>query len=267
MDSLGWPAWLLLALLALSGLLSLALHLFRFRYDLSYDFPSAAEARMEIAFLGWSKVLASAGGRNTDVTSAGGAAAAAGAGEADDADAGGFADPSPDAPAGRGPSGSGSPRPGQDGFLAIPGKRVLARLRGRFKSAGLKWVLDLPVWGHLAAYLLGSGARALRLLGPSLDHLHVGSSDVYNLGRFAAAWSSLRAALPFLACPVEYAFNERPFAFRLRLSGGCTALGFLAFVLALFVTLPWRRLAARFLSCWRNPRLALWQSRLVAAAA
>ena len=59
MGSLGWPAWILLSVVALSGLLAIALHLLRFRYSLAFAFPAPVETHMEIAFLGWRKVLVS----------------------------------------------------------------------------------------------------------------------------------------------------------------------------------------------------------------
>lgn len=252
---MGWPTWLLIACLSLACLLLLALHLLRFRYAFAYDFPNVTEARMELSFLWWRKVLAPAaedrepedGMGNREVSPSGGGHPESGA-----------------SPGGSGPAG---PRPGQGGFLALPWKERLARFQSRFKSAALKWALDLALWGRLLAYALRSGLRALRFIGPSMEHLHVGSADVYNLGRFAAAWSSLSAAIPFLACPVAYGFNERPFALRLRASGGCTALGLLAFAVTLLITLPWLGMAGRFLSCWRNPRLNRWQRKLVAAVA
>lgn len=248
---MGWLAWLLLILLALAALAALGLHLIRFRYAFGYAFPNATDGGMVLSFLLWRKEIPFGeeedGEGNLEGTS-----------------------PARDPGAGIGavPAGPG-PRPGQEGFLALPGRERLSarwdRFLARFKAASLKWALDLAVWGHLLGYGLRSGLRLLRLAGPSMERLHVGSADVANLGRFAAAWSSLAGMAPFLACPVEYAFNERPFALRLRISGGCSALQALIFLLALVFTLPWLRLFARFRECWRQPALDPWQSRLMAA--
>jgi hypothetical protein len=257
---MAWPWWILLVAVALGAAALLSLHLLRFRYSFDYVFPTATEGRMEISFLFWRKVIPF--GDDPGETS-------------------GQAPVTPEKTASSGTSGvSGTagastvpdtagpgPRPGQEGFLAVPFKERVSRLRSHFKQAGKKWILDLAVWGHLVAYLLRSGFRALRFAGPSLQNLHVGSADVANLGRFAAAWSGLRAAVPFLACPVEYGFNERPFALRLKVGGGCTALGLLTFLLALVATLPWVRLFRRFAKSWRNPALDPWQRKLVSALA
>lgn len=240
---MAWVQWILLATAALGAALLLALHLLRFRYSFDYAFPAATGGRFEVSFLFWRKAFPF--GEVTDSSEPPKVAAPS-------------ASPGADAT---------GPRPGQEGFVTLPFKEKFARLRLRFKSAGKKWILDLPVWGHLITYLLGSGLRALRFAGPTLQHLHVGSADIVNLGRFAAVWSSLRAGIPFLACPVEYGFNERPFALRLKVGGGCTALGLLGFALALALTLPWLRLFRRFAHCWRNPRLHRWQRKLVSALA
>jgi hypothetical protein len=248
-----WLYSILLFLAALAAVGVLALQFFRMRYAFEYVFPAATDGRMEFFFLWWSKVIPF-GEKDGD-------------GSEDPEDREDFhrdsVPPVPDPAPAAGPS----PRPGQGGFMAVPFQERLARFRKRFKAAGRKWILDLPVWRHVLAYLLGSGFRVLRFVGPSLQSLHIGSADIANLGRFAAAWSGLRAAVPFLHCPVEYAFNERPFALRFRVGGGCTALGLLGFGLALVFTLPWIRLARRFAYCWRHPALRPWQRKLVAALA
>lgn len=247
---MGWPHWLLLGVLALAALALLALHLIRFRYHFAYAFPQATEGVMALSFLGWKKEFRLHEAEEPDTS--------------EPADAGPPSGPAAaKAASGTGPGAPG-PRPGQEGFLAVPFRERMATWKGRLKSAGLKWALDLPVWGHLAAYGLRSGLRALRLVGPSLERLHLASADVVNLGRFAAFWSTVSGLAPFLASPVEYRFAE-PFALRFRLSGGCTGLGFLLFALALLLTLPWLSLFRRFRHCWRHPRLNRWQRKVVAA--
>lgn len=249
-----WPFWLLLGVLALGALLLLALHLIRFRYHFAYAFPHAREGAVALSFLGWKKEIRLA--EEDDE-------------EEEEPDLSAPGEPGARPGPAQAPSGSGAeplrgPRPGQEGFLAVPFRERMATWKGRLKSAGLKWALDLPVWGHLAGYGLRSGLRALRLVGPTLERLHLASRDVLNLGRFAAFWSTLAGLAPFLASPVEYRFAQ-PFALRFRISGGCTGLGFLLFALALLFTLPWLRLLARFRHCWRNPRLNRWQRKVVAA--
>lgn len=232
---MGWLAWISIAALAAAAILLLAAWLFRFRYHLEYAFPDSAKGDMSVAFLFWRKTMAFPA--------------------------------SPPAPPPE-PSGAAPavPRPGQEGFLSVPVSARMARFRRRLKAAARKWAFDLGVWRLLAAFTLRSGFDTLRFVGPSMEHLHVGSAHVYGLGRFAAAWSTLSGMLPFLACPVEYGFNERPFALRFRLSGGCSLLGFLAFVLAWLFAIPWMALWRRFLHCWRNPRPSRWQRRLMAEA-
>lgn len=253
---MGWPSWLLLGLLAIGALILSALHLIRFRYHFAYAFPQTAESAVSLSFLGWKREFRLREGKT------------GGEKEADEASApadngGETASPAPMGAGGTRPGAPG-PRPGQEGFLAVPFRARMSTWQGRLKSAGVKWALDLPVWGHLGAYGLRTGLRALRLVGPTLERLHLASHDVLNLGRFAAFWSSLSGLAPFLASPVEYRFAQ-PFALRFRISGGCTGLGFLLFALALVLSLPWLRLLRRFRHCWRNPRLNRWQRRVVAA--
>lgn len=257
---MGWPSWLLLSAFALAALFILAAWLIRFRYAFEYVFPNITRGSMALSFLWWRKEMPIGSPDEEDedgdpryrgVQAVGERVGAASGSTPRDSAAGG-------------PPG---PRPGQDGFLALPWKERKARIRSRLKAASLKWVLDLRVWRHLAGYLLGSGLRILRWVGPSMEHLHVGSANILALGRFASTWATMGGMVPFLACPVEYGFNERPFALRLRISGRCTALGVLAMGAALLFTVPWIRLAGRFRYCWRHPRLNRWQRRLVAAAA
>lgn len=252
---MGWLAWLLLSFFTVAALLALAAWQLRCRYSFLYIFPYLTQGRMAITFLWWRKEFPL--GASSEEESDDGEAPAAGR----------TSDPQA-APAAVSRPGSGSrrPRPGQEGFVSVPWKERKARLRIRLKSAGLKWVLDLAVWGHLLGFALRSGFRTLRLAGPSMEHLHVGSANIGGLGRFAAFWSTVTGMVPFLSCPVEYGFDERPFSLRVRISGGCSALGVLAFGLVLFLTIPWRGLASRFAYCWRHPRLNRWQRKLVALA-
>ena len=255
---MGWPSWLLLALLSVAAILALAAWLLRFRYAFEYMFPQLTQGEMVVSFLWWRKVfpLGSASEEDPD-------------GEDRTANRAAASQPSAsksDSDESRMPGGAGMPRSGQNGFVAMPWKERKARLRSRLKSAGLKWVLDMAVWGHLLGFALRSGLRTLRFAGPSMESLHVGSASVLGLGRFAAVWSTVTGMVPFLACPVEYGFVERQFSLRLRISGGCSALGMLTLAFVLFLTLPWRGLAGRFLYCWRHPRLNRWQRKLVSLA-
>lgn len=246
---MGWPSWLLLSILTVAALSALAAWQFRCRYSFLYVFPYLTQGRMAVTFLWWRKEFH----------------LSAPSEEESDGD---------DPAAGRPPEPRTSdpgqvlrrPRPGQEGFVSIPWKERKARLKSKLKSAGLKWVLDLAVWGHLLGFALRSGFRTLRLAGPSMEHLHVGSANIGGLGRFAAFWSTVTGMVPFLSCPVEYGFDERPFSLRVRISGGCSALGVLALGLVLFLTIPWRGLANRFAYCWRHPRLNRWQRKLISLA-
>lgn len=270
---MGWPSWLLLSVLALAAVLALSAWLIRFRYSFEYIFPRIAQGSMKLTFLWWRKEMPFGSpeveveyGKDDFSTASRrrhpseGVKAAEAAKVAADSARGNVPQSPPQSETLR-------PRPGQGGFLAVPWKDRIAKFRIRLKAAALKWALDLAVWGHLAGYALRSGIRSLRFAGPSMQHLHVGSSNILALGRFASVWSSVSGMAPFLACPVEYGFNEKPFSLRFRVSGGCTALGVLGFGLTLLFTLPWTRLARRFLYCWRHPRLNRWQRRLLAAAA
>lgn len=254
---MGWLAWFLIAALAAASFLLLASWLLRFRYHLEYAFPDSAQGEISFAFLFWRKTMAFHPRIRRQP----------------DAEASPSPDPGPPTESsGAVPADPGvgqdraAPRPGQEGFLSVPLSDRMSRFRRRLKAAALKWAFDLGVWRLLAAFTVRSGFDTLRFVGPSMEYLHVGSAHVYGLGKFAAAWSTLSGMVPFLACPVEYGFNERPFALRFRLSGGCSLLGFLAFVLAWFVAIPWIALWRRFLHCWRNPRPSRWQRRLMAEA-
>lgn len=263
---MGWPFWLLLGVLALGALFLLALHLIRFRYHFDYAFPHARNGAVTLSFLGWKKQVrfqedAASSGAATGAATVEPTATATGAATVE---ATGAATAKAPGEATGAEPGSSGPRPGQEGFLAVPFRERMATWKGRLKHAGLKFALDLPVWGLLSVYGLRSGLRTLRLVGPSLERLHLASLDVVNLGRFAAFWSTLAGLAPFLASPVEYRFAQ-PFALRFRVSGGCTGLGFLLFVLALLFTVPWASLLGRFRHCWRNPRLNLWQRKVAAA--
>jgi hypothetical protein len=253
----GWLAWLLIFALSAAAMFLLAAWLIRFRYRLEYAFPDLAQGEMSVSFLLWRKSLPFRPGSRR--RSSGDTETAPEAAPSHEAAGTAASDPG----AGReGPA----PRAGQEGFLAVPVSERMERFRKRMKAAALKWAFDLGVWRLFVAFTLRSGFDTLRFVGPSLEHLHVGSAHVSGLGRFAAAWSTLSGMLPFLACPVEYGFNERPFALRFRLSGGCSLLGFLAFVLAWFIAIPWLALWRRFVHCWRNPRPSRWQRRLMAEA-
>lgn len=154
---------------------------------------------------------------------------------------------------------------GQSGFVRVPESWLtrIQSLRKHGRLALLKFVLDPKVWGVLFTYLVRSGRRTFRLLHIALKSIHVGMEDPVSLGKFAAVWSSLSVLFLPLACPIEYAFNERPGSVKLSLTGGFTGLEAMAFACALFFTFPWLRLGHRFLSSWRNPRLNRWQRRLL----
>lgn len=244
---MGWPSWLLLSFFTVAALLALSAWQLRCRYSFLYVFPALTKGQMAISFFWWRKEFP-LGAFSKEES------------DGDEPLAGRI----PETKASAADAGQRRPRPGQEGFVSVPWKERMFRLRSRLKSAGLKWVLDLAVWGHLLGFALRSGFRTLRFAGPSMEHLHVGSANIQALGRFAAFWSTVSGMVPFLSCPVEYGFDEKPFSLRLRISGGCSALGVMALGLVLLLTVPWRGLAGRFAYCWRHPRLNRWQRKLVA---
>jgi hypothetical protein len=154
---------------------------------------------------------------------------------------------------------------GQAGFIRIP--RSLIRysigLRRRLRKTFIKLALDPRVWRFLLAYLARFAQRGLRLLHFRLEYLHVGFDDVLLLGRFAAVWSTLSGIFPFLACPVQYGFNEKPASIKVGLTGGFTALNLIGLSMVALFSFPWLTLAGRFRVSWRNPELNRWQRRLL----
>lgn len=161
--------------------------------------------------------------------------------------------------------GSDRPGPGQSGALRLPDSWLayFSALRSRFLQAGIKWLLDLAVWRILFRFGLKSGRRALGLLHPILESIHLGMEDIYALGRIAAGWSVLRGVVPALDCPVEFGFNERPFRFHVKASGGFTGLDALGFGILMALRFPWLPLGKRFVHCWKDPGLNRWQRRVL----
>lgn len=160
-----------------------------------------------------------------------------------------------------------SPAPGSDqrGAVRVPDSWIgtAARFREKLKNASLKTALDWKVWQALILFALKSGRRVLGLLHPGIKSLRVGMEDVYDLGRFAAAWSVFTGTFPALACPVEYGFAEKSFSLKARIAGGFSGLGVLAFGFMTLFTFPWGVLGRRFLHSWRNPALNRWQRRVL----
>lgn len=237
---MGWVSITLACLAALAALFLLLAYLLRFRYVVEIDFPRVSRASFEISFL-WIRKVFPFGGSG---------------------DAGEGGDEAASEDGGPGPAREVIAAPGQAGFLRIELPLRWRIFRRRLMRAGRRWIVDIPVWKILAGYLLRSAARLYVRLRPACEFLHVSMEDVVTLGRIAGAWSSLRGAFPSLAGPVEYGFN-RPFALRLKLAGGSSALGLLFLAAALLITFPWVALGARFLHCWRHPGLNRWQRRVL----
>jgi hypothetical protein len=236
--------WSILAAIPL--LFLLALYLLRFRYHVEYESPASLRISAGAHFLWWKKIIAIEPGRA--VWGVGGESEADGNDHwEDDASA---ADPK-----------AGSER----GALRIPEFLAtrLIRARNRARKAGTRWVLDPGVWRLLIAFLWKSGRRALWLIHPRLELLHLALQDAYTLGRLAGAWSVLSGTVPALACEVTYGFGAEEASIKARAGGRFTALGVVALLLLSVTTFPWAGLASRFADCWRDPRLTRWQRRVL----
>jgi hypothetical protein len=236
--------WSILAAILLLALF--ALWLIRFRYHIEFQSPATLRVAAGVHFLWWRKVLATEPLRLLH--------------HAEDKSEAGTASG----------SGGGSPLspgdfPGQRGALSLPASWIdfFGRIRGGFRQAGLKWMLDLGVWRLLAAFGWRSGKRVLWLLGPRLESRHLGLENAYDLARFASVWSAAQATVPALACPVTYGFGVRQAEIRARMAGSFTALGLLMLGLVSLTTFPFGPLIRRFAACWRDPELAGWQKRVL----
>jgi hypothetical protein len=247
--------WVLIALaIPLTGLLSL--HLLRFRFTIDVETPAILRGSIGVSFLAFR--------REVVVDAAQAIRGRGGDGNADDED-GDHQAATPGADA-RGreseaPPGAGT---GQQGAVRIPDRwvRFSDRLQARFRKAVTKWVLDPGVWRIALRFSWKSGRRVIGLIHPAISFLHLCLEDVFALGRISAAWVVAQGMFPALTCPTEFGF-ARPFALRARLSGGFTGLNLLVFGLLTLFTFPWRPLTARFLECWRDPRLTRWQRRVL----
>jgi hypothetical protein len=234
---MGWVGITLACLSAVPAIFLILAYLLRFRYSLEFAFPHAPRGSFAVSFFWFRREFRFGGDDEKNEDEEFSEASAAG----------------PDLQ-------------GQAGFLGVgarpPFRRRMRSFRRRLRRAGRRWIVDLPVWRILAGYFARSAFRFLRRLRLGLDFLQVGSADVGAMARFASFWSVLRGAFPALACPVEYGF-ARPFALRLKAGGACSGLGVLFLAATLLFTFPWFRLGARFVHCWRNPRLNRWQRRLL----
>lgn len=249
--------WSILAAILLLALL--ALWLIRFHYHIEYESPAKLRVAAGIHFLWWGKTLATDPLRLLGV----GEGVPAPGSQPDSAPSS-----APSSAPGVSPSDGPAPAgdyPGQRGALRVPdflGARI-GRARDKARQAGLKWALDPRVWRILAAFLWRSGRRALWLLHPRIESLHVGLENAYNLARFASVWSVAQATMPALACPVTYGFGTKEAEIRARLGGRFTALGLAGFGLISLTTFPFGPLLRRFAHCWRHPELAGWQKRVL----
>ena len=242
--------WAILAAIPL--LFPILLYCVRFHYHAEYESPAALRLTAGMRFLWIRKSVAVEPGRalwgHED--------------ESDDEDDG---EAGPDQAAEHYTAEPGPEHDGQRGALRLPESWAtgLARLRDRLRKASARWVLDPGVWRLLLRYTWGEGRRALWLLSPHLESLHLGLSDAYSLARLAAVWSALAGTFPALACPVSYGFGTREFDVKARVGGRFTALGVLVFALISITSIPWTGLASRFADCWRDPRLTRWQKRVL----
>lgn len=232
---MGWIAWFVFALSLFAAGLLLAAFLFRFRFSCEYAFPASTAAEISLSFLMFKKTLRISEEEKGD------------AADMDENDSGKF-----------------SPAPGQQGFLRVPFQTRILRFRRHLVAASRKWIMDPKVWLLFLRYLVQRGFRLLGLLRFHVGALHVGSSHVMGLTRFAALWSSLGGVFPALMKgEVSYGYMEKPFSFKIRVAGGSNGLTALGYLAALFFTFPWRAMFRRFRLSWRFPRLNRWQRRLL----
>lgn len=238
--------WVYIAL-AIPCLFCLLAFLCKFKLAVEWHSPAAIEATARFSFLGFRREIELSRADWIDEND-----------DREDEAPVAEAAPVPEDPVGR-------TLHGQAGFLLVPSRLSfwLANLKRHFRRAAVRFALDLSVWRALFKYTSQSGRRVLGLLHPRLEYLHVGMEDVVTLGGFAAAWSSLQGIFPGLAAPVEYGFNERPASVKMKLASRFTGWDILVFGVLTLFSFPWIRLASRFIHCWRNPRLSLWQRRLL----
>lgn len=236
-------AWAILA--AIPILFLLLLYLIRFRYHVEYESPATLRISAGAHFLGWKKIISVEPFR----------AVWGGEGQNDheephDEDA----DPL-----------SGPEYRGQRGALRLPDFLTarLRRLKDRARKAGTRWVMDPGVWRLLILFLWRSGRRALWLVHPRMESLHLALKDAWSLGRIAGAWSVLAGTVPALVCEVTYGFGAQEAAVKLRAGGRFTALGVFYLLMISMTTFPWVGLVSRFAECWRDPRLTRWQRRVL----
>lgn len=253
--------WVLIALaIPLTGLL--LLHLLRFHFTIDVETPAILRGSIGISFLAFRReVVVDAAhairGRGSDGADGDGGEDHGGDGVGETANP----ESGPRGPATEGSQGIGT---AQQGALRLPDRwvRFTEKLQARFHKAMTKWVLDPGVWRIVLRFSWKSGRRVVGLIHPAIDFLHLCLEDVFTLGRISAAWVVAQGMFPALDCPTEFGF-ARPFALRARLSGGFSALNLAVFGIMTLFTFPWRPLAARFFECWRDPRLARWQRRVL----
>jgi len=143
---------------------------------------------------------------------------------------------------------------GQRGFVLLP-----TQVQNKFKSAGLKFLVEIPVWKIGLSYVLTVIKRIFLFMHLRLEKISLGLKDVNSLGTIAAYWSSISGVFPKLQSPIEYHFNEPDLRFQIRIRSKFNLLQILLLVLMVIFTLPWFPLLAQFIRCWRNPGLNLWQ--------
>jgi hypothetical protein len=264
--------WVLIALaIPLTGLL--LLHLLRFHFTIDVETPAILRGSIGVSFLAFrrevvvdaAQAIRGRGSDGEDEDDDDGDGGDGGKGGNNSGGMGGDKAATPGTSA-RGPESSGASGigTGQQGALRIPDRwvRFTGRLQARFHKAMTKWVLDPGVWRIALRFSWKSGRRVVGLIHPAINYLHLCLEDVFALGRISAAWVVAQGMFPALTCPTEFGF-ARPFSLRARLSGGFTGLNLLVFGLLTLFTFPWRPLTARFLECWRDPRLTRWQRRVL----
>jgi hypothetical protein len=288
-------AWVLSILLALLGLLVLALLLFRFRYFIEWrgewsgalSGKSSGTARIETRFLwyfhcweplkdaSWS--IADLFGEEEDEDPKPGRegdAAGRKSGDAPEKETGFSGNASSTEPARASsrpetpaflkprPGGESKSEPAPSGPAPSAQERARKKDPNRKKRALFRLVTDRDAWKVLARYGLKVFRLVMKLLKPRIEAA-VGHPDPALLGRVAGKWYAVRPLVQFLPAgraDLYFRFQDRHPSLWVRVQGSISLLSLLAFGARLVVTFPYILLARRALHGWRRHRLTGWRA-------